>query len=311
MRGIILDEENNYEVVARPFDRFFNYGEFETENFDFSSMKVQEKLDGSLMILYHYDNEWHVASKGSPDAGGNMGNENFTFSQLFWKIFTHQNDGVLKVLDESYTYCFELESKYNRIVVVQGDNEGKLTLIGVRHNKTGVSLDVQKFQELNPVREFPVQTVNDVIEMSKNLNPNEQEGFVLVDKYYNRLKIKSPKYVILHHLKDTLNEEKIVELIQKGETSEILTYFPDLERSFKNIHGLYENLIYHLSEQWEELTQMVFKTRKDFALVLQTPKYNLFKSAFFALYDGKVKNVEHWVRTHPPKKMFKLMKVRE
>lgn len=31
---------------------------------------VMEKLDGNIMTLFHYDNNWHVSSSKVPDAGG-------------------------------------------------------------------------------------------------------------------------------------------------------------------------------------------------------------------------------------------------
>jgi len=304
-RGIILDEKNNYSVVACPFDRFFNYGEYEDDSFDFDSMRVQEKLDGSLMILYYYDNQWQVATKGSPDASGSVGEYEFTFAELFWIVFRKQFNTFL---DTTYTYCFELESKYNRIVVNQEGNEGCLTLIGVRDNKTGASLDVSSFKNLCPVREFGLNKIDDVLEFCKTIDPTKQEGFVLVDKNYNRLKLKSPQYVLIHHLKDSLNEEKIVELLQKGEQSEVLSYFPDLKTKYDELQKLYNGLVEVLHKQWGELSSMTFETKKDFALFVQKPKYNLLKSAYFALYDKKVKNVNQWVGTCSPKKMLEYMK---
>ena len=31
---------------------------------------MQEKLDGSLCVAYYYQGDWHVATTGTPDAGG-------------------------------------------------------------------------------------------------------------------------------------------------------------------------------------------------------------------------------------------------
>src|SRR6185312_8924249 len=69
-RGIVLDAADNWNVVARPFDKFFNVGEGHAAKIDWNTAKVQEKLDGSLMIMYHYGDDWQVASSGTPDASG-------------------------------------------------------------------------------------------------------------------------------------------------------------------------------------------------------------------------------------------------
>jgi len=47
-RGVILDEENGYEVVCKAFDKFFNYGETLAADLDWNTVKIQEKVDGCL-----------------------------------------------------------------------------------------------------------------------------------------------------------------------------------------------------------------------------------------------------------------------
>ncbi|MDE1867846.1 MAG: 2'-5' RNA ligase, partial [Thaumarchaeota archaeon] len=85
-RGLILDSENNWNIVALPFKRFYNYAEGHAAKIDWSTARIQEKVDGSLCIVYFYDNKWHVATRGMPDAGGEVNGHNFTFAELFWKI---------------------------------------------------------------------------------------------------------------------------------------------------------------------------------------------------------------------------------
>lgn len=60
-RGLVTDESGN--VVARPFKKFFNIeeGRF-TPTPDY---KVFEKMDGSLGILFYYNDEWIFATRGS------------------------------------------------------------------------------------------------------------------------------------------------------------------------------------------------------------------------------------------------------
>ena len=60
-RGLVTDNEGN--VVARPFKKFFNIEENKhtpTEEFD-----VFEKMDGSLGILFNYNGEWVMSTRGS------------------------------------------------------------------------------------------------------------------------------------------------------------------------------------------------------------------------------------------------------
>jgi tRNA splicing ligase len=54
-RGTILDESADWQIVAFPFRKFFNVGESNAATIKWDSgVKVMEKLDGSLMIMYHY-----------------------------------------------------------------------------------------------------------------------------------------------------------------------------------------------------------------------------------------------------------------
>ena len=66
-RGIILDYALN--VVCRPFDRFFNYGEAETDKMDLTEYTYFPKLDGSLIKVYYWNNSWRIATRGTGFVG--------------------------------------------------------------------------------------------------------------------------------------------------------------------------------------------------------------------------------------------------
>ena len=51
-RGIILDTER-YEVVCWPFRKFGNYSEGYADRIDWSSARVLEKIDGSIIKLWY------------------------------------------------------------------------------------------------------------------------------------------------------------------------------------------------------------------------------------------------------------------
>ena len=54
-RGLILNSKDNWAVVAYPFNRFANHGESWSAEVDWDSVRVQEKVDGSLMVVWFYD----------------------------------------------------------------------------------------------------------------------------------------------------------------------------------------------------------------------------------------------------------------
>ena len=63
-RGLTLNLDD-WSLVARSFYRFFNLGESQIEKFDFSNFKVQSKEDGSLVVIYYFNGNWHVNTRGS------------------------------------------------------------------------------------------------------------------------------------------------------------------------------------------------------------------------------------------------------
>jgi Uncharacterized conserved protein len=66
-RGLIT-ENNTGKVLVRPFAKFFNYEEVVDKNvipLKGDYVYVQEKMDGSLGILFYYEGEWIMATRGS------------------------------------------------------------------------------------------------------------------------------------------------------------------------------------------------------------------------------------------------------
>src|SRR5512140_984747 len=59
-RGMVVDTARR-AVLAWPYNKFWNHGEGAAAPIDWSTARVQEKLDGSLMILYWDAGSWVVA----------------------------------------------------------------------------------------------------------------------------------------------------------------------------------------------------------------------------------------------------------
>jgi hypothetical protein len=59
-RGLILDQDQNWNVVAFPFLRFFNWGEPGAAEIDWSTARVQEKLDNFVPLCWQLDGEYQA-----------------------------------------------------------------------------------------------------------------------------------------------------------------------------------------------------------------------------------------------------------
>jgi hypothetical protein len=262
-RGIILDASDDWRVVSRAFDKFFNHGEGLAATIDWSTASVQEKLDGSLCVLYPYGGKWHVATSGTPDASGDVNGFGVTFKDLFWKTWA----GRPLPRDVGRCFFFELTGPLNRVVVQH--RESKLTLLGGRNLHTQleyepiVAADYLRWGA-DWARVHPLTTIEAAVASFDNLKPLEHEGYVICDANFNRIKVKHPGYVALHHAKGGLSRRAFVDIARAGETSEVLAAFPEFTGQVDEIKVRLETLIAAVEADYERLRDI--PVQKDFAL---------------------------------------------
>ncbi len=297
-RGIVLDEADDWKIVSRAFDKFFNHGEGHAAQIDWPSARVQEKVDGSLCVLYPYKGEWHVATSGTPDASGEVHGRLMTFEQLFWD--TYLKMGAYNHPPASHCFYFELTSPLNRIVVPHA--EAKLTLLGARH------IDSQK--EMGPenaayligvpsVKEYPLGSFEDIAASFEHINPLSQEGYVVVDKYFNRVKVKHPGYVALHHAKDGMSTKAFIDIVRNGERSEVLAAFPEFQKDFDDVEAKFDDFV---ADVWKEHNALLgIAGQKDFALEAVKTRCS---SALFAVRSGKSPSIDAYLRAIPAEKLM-------
>ena len=266
-----------------PYRRFFNLGEAHAAAIDWATAEVMEKLDGSLITLYHYQGEWHVATSGTPDANCEVNGYGLTFAELFWR--TAREQGLrTEHLRDYYTYMFELCAPENRVVVQH--REARIYLHGVRHVPTLGERGPYYHADVLGVpapRTFPLRSQEECVAAARELAPLECEGYVVCDAGFNRVKIKSPAYVALHHCKDGLmSRRKIAEVIRAGETAEFekaLDAFPELRQTFEELKGRYEQLCYSATTVYRSLAPIA--DQKAFAL--EAKQYGDLQNVLFAM----------------------------
>lgn len=297
-RGIILDEANNWNVVSYPYNKFFNYGEGHAAEIDWDNARVYEKLDGSLMTLYYYDGHWEVASSGVPDASGQMMGSETTFAQLFWQVWKEKGYNLPN--DTNNCYMFELLTPFNRIVVRHKTN--RIVLHGARR--------LSDFRELNPIVEahvnrwecvqtFPLKSWTDIEAASKELDPMQAEGFVVCDTNYNRVKVKSPQYVAIAHVRDGLSTRRLLEVIRSNESSEFLLYYPELASMYYDIKVKYERFLGQVEGFYDAIkdiddrkTFASFATKTKFSGLLFGRKFGKIESFKQGIAEMTIKNLE-------------------
>lgn len=287
-RGLILDEADDWRPVCVPYFKFFNHGEGHAAPIDWTTARVQEKLDGSLIALYNYRGSWQAATTGTPDGSGNAESCGLTFSELFWQ--TYRELGYRVPLNTAYTYLFELMTRHNRVIVCHP--KPRLVLHGVRKLST--------LQEESPtscalthgwefVREFPLNTLESIVAACNALNPVECEGYVVVDAAFNRIKVKSPQYVALSHLKEGMNGRRLLDIVRTNEASEFLSHFPEWTTAYNRVRDQFDALCGEVELDYRRLRDI--PSQKDFALEALKTRAS---GALFALRGGKVKTAREF-----------------
>ncbi|MEL6492858.1 MAG: T4 RnlA family RNA ligase [Cyanobacteria bacterium J06621_3] len=297
-RGIVLDEASDWAVVSYPYDKFFNHGEPNAADIDWNTATVQDKLDGSLMVLYFYAGEWRVASSGTPDASGEVSGYKFSFEELFWDTWK-QLGYALPVGYEDYCFMFELETPYNRVVVQHLENS--LVLHGLRNTKTFVEERPHPWASKTGwqvVNSYPFGTIEALAAQADQLDPLQQEGFIVCDAAFNRLKLKSAEYVNLSHLKDGSSYRRLLSVVVNNESSEFLAYFKELEALFNEIQGNYNTLVSMLEREYEKYKDI--KGQKDFAMTVKDFPYS---GVLFSLRSGKASSVRDYLAGLPVTKV--------
>jgi hypothetical protein len=303
-RGLILDESDGWRVISRSFDKFFNHGEGHAAPIDWERARVQEKLDGSLCVLYHDGGAWRVQTSGHPDAEGAVGASGLSFAGLFWSVFAGAGYALPGPGAKDLCLSFELMTAHNQVVVRH--EAPRLVWIGVRDRASGAELPVGAAHAglpgYEPVRSFPLRSFADIEASFAEMEPLRQEGYVVVDHRFHRVKVKHPGYVALHHMRDSLCPRRLLEVILAGESGELLAYFPAWREEHDRIRDALDALCAELEAEYERLREI--PAQKDFAL--RAVKARL-PAALFAVRAGKAPDIRAFLRRMPSDHLSKLL----
>lgn len=280
-RGLILDK--NREVIARPFQKFFNLGEHEGQHIPNETFEVYEKMDGSLGVLYWVNNQPFIATRGSFDSAQSV-KANELLHVKYGKI--------LDKLNPKYTYLFEIIYPENRIVVDYG-NEESLILLAIIETTTGQELPLIDIG-------FPVvkryDGINE-IDTLKSMEVANKEGFVIRFKSGYRLKVKFDEYQRIHRIVTNVSSISIWEYLrEEKDWDDILERVPD------EFYHWVKNTRQQLTDQYQAILDQakndfkILETRKETALYFQTCKY---PAVMFNLLTGKPVSETIWRMIRP------------
>lgn len=308
-RGLITDTAGN--VIVRPFKKFFNYEELTNKNVipvkgDY--VYVQEKMDGSLGILFCYKDEWIMATRGS-----------FVSDQAIkgMEILKRKYSVFDRAWLQEYAYLVEIIYPENRIVVDY--EKEKITFLSAVLNEGFSGWKPTDETELHWTMACSIFSANgikksDIVkteqhfsfsdELYKSLkekNENNKEGFVLRFFPGNfRMKIKFEDYVRLHKIMTNISTTSVWEVLSNGENmNDLLKDVPDeFYEKIKEYETELLNEFRCLKSEYEDHFESIRRlgTRKLFAQSATSFKY---PSILFGILDGKDISPIIWKITKP------------
>ena len=322
-RGLIL-EKDTWKVLSLAFKKFFNSAEGHAVRIDWDTAWIFEKLDGSLIQLYWdwVTEKWCAGTSGMAEGEGEVNEKpNTTFSGLFWDVLNTYENFHIDNLPRGYTYSFELMTPYN--IVVNPHGFSSVALLGVRLLESLEEVSYDAFKEtselyygLPVVRAYDMNVSNAGHLMATFEGmPFTEEGYVVCDANFNRIKIKNPAYVAAHHLKSKTGLYHIMVIVKANEVEEYGATFPDRLDEINTLKDKYDELVIKLENIWGELKEFKPKNiakqeQKRYAMKVfeVIEKYNVkpFSGLFFSLKDRKVESVKDFIFNYSDKNLYEM-----
>lgn len=214
-RGLIyrVHPDRSPELVARPFPKFFNYGQGGAPEVNlFAPAVVTDKLDGSLGILYPMPEGYAVATRGS-----------FTSEQALHAtdIWRDRYEGRwLPII--GCTHLFEIVYPSNRIVCDYGDIDDLVYLETIEID-TGWPVSHETGYDWPGPRAEVTRHLSLTDALTAEPRENVEGYVVWFPDTNDRVKIKQDDYVTLHRILTGTNARHIWEVTAVHSCSHLIT----------------------------------------------------------------------------------------
>ncbi len=283
-RGLVTNDRG--DIVARPFPKFFNDTEPEAQPIPWGERcEITEKLDGSLIIAFMFDDRWEFCTRGS------WTSEQAAFAKDW---LTPRLSGYLTI----DTLLFEAIYPENRIVVDYGIRR-ECVLLGRMDTASGAEKNIGEWHRTPVVRS-----------LGPDANPAElraiirddEEGYVVRFFGGHRVKIKGARYMELHRLLSGVNARMVWEALSKEQWPP-----PCIEQFDEEVRAWIDAKADELTERIYDIHRRVFvahrqvegATRKEAAAILLAEHKDVASLVFLQM-DGRCWKAKAWDMVYPP-----------
>lgn len=306
-RGVMfeVDETGNaIRLAALPLEKFFNLNE-NPMSMDLDLTQVDEillKADGSLMSSYEQDEVLKIKSKGSTASEQCIAAMQWlNDSSCMVRFFA---DEVLHATMTGWTVNMEWCSPIHRIVI--GYDRPHLMVLNARNRETGEYMSYQelitRFGEAFVIKRVqPVDSVAFVASIPAMLD--DIEGYVIRLKSGQRVKIKTEKYLSLHHAKDSVNNpRRLFEAILDEGIDDLRSLFYTDVVAMRMIDEMqvfvdhkYNHMVKLVEDFYEANKEL---DRKDYAIKGQSSMDRMYFGLAMNKYLGKNPEYKDWMKKH-------------
>lgn len=300
-RGLIINEATG-EVLARPFSKFFNYGEPSGLNILIpqSQPEITIKHDGSLAIMYRLNGKIRWCTRGS-----------FLSDQakIAQEIWDQKYSYLEHIIPNAFTLMCEIIHPLTRVVVDYNGLED-LILIGIIDRFEGLDYNHQELSHFGGLLNMPVTEkvggkIEDILNKAKTLTHNE-EGFVLSWDSPDpknpfaiyRLKVKGDKYLEVHRIIHGMSLKQKVESWANGNLNEYIKslpeeFRPEIEKTASECEYVYNEANLMVGRFYGSAEK---RGRKNFALWMQKNVPNHFHGFLWLKYDNEIEQMKYKIK---------------
>ena len=309
-RGIIFRKDDFSHPVCWAFNKFGNYGESYVSEINWETAFVSEKIDGSLIKVW-WDGKWNISTNGTIDAFKAELNDikMSDFGTYFIEAlgnYYNSFGAFIGTLDSDLTYMFELVGPYNRVVIPYG--EPAIYFLGARNKLTGEEFNCSKLTagalEMGRFKlpaQYSLSSLSDCLKAAE-LKSWDDEGFVVCDAQFNRVKIKSPAYVMAHFARNNnvITRKHLIKIIVDNETAEFLCYAADYKEDLEKVQNLMNAFCKVGNKLAESCQKLRGVSRGTFASFVKTfPK--IYQDIMFRNYEHDMTMEEYTTGWHENK----------
>ena len=295
------------DVVCYPFDKFGNYGESYAPAINWHDAVVLEKVDGSLIKVWWCAGEWHVSTNGTIDArNAPTSVEGISFYDIFIRALEKNGNphDFFDSLDPDYTYMFELVSPETRVTIEYSETaiyylgaRNIITLEEVKHYWFPAADDAFSYFIRLP-KQYPLTSLEECVNAANAMSKDE-EGFVVCDNQFHRIKIKSPEYLIAAHLRNNgaITTRRVIEMMRAEQLDDFRAYAPDYREFVDSVIRTYHNIAHYCEEIYATALKEDAPETIPWHMVVRTVVPSAFQDYCFRRHAGKVKDAIEYLNT--------------